>query len=57
MGEKKEYKLHMDIPSFSGPMHIDAFLDSIFEVEMFFDYLDIKESKKVKLEHYNISSS
>lgn len=47
MGEKNEYKLRMDIPSFI--CHIETFLDQIYEVERFFDYVGIKEFKKVKL--------
>lgn len=37
------------MPSFNGQMHIEAFLDWISEVERFFDYMNIKESKKIKL--------
>lgn len=34
---------------FNGYTHIGDFLDWVFEVKRFFDYMDISESQKVKL--------
>lgn len=39
----------MDLSSFNGQLHIEEFLDWMAKVERFFDYIEIAESKKVKL--------
>lgn len=46
---EEEYKLKMDFPSFNGQIHVEAFIDWLSEVERVFDYMNIKESRKVKL--------
>ena len=42
------YNRH-DIPTFSGDLNIEGFLDSITEVDCFFEYMEIPEERKVKL--------
>lgn len=44
-----DYRLQLDLPVFNGNMHIQEFIDWIAEVEHFFIYMDISETKKVKL--------
>ena len=44
-----EFKLKVDIPNFSGDLDIEGFLDSITEVDCFFEYMEIPKERKVKL--------
>lgn len=39
----------MDLPWFNGSSKIEEFLDWLSKVDRFFEYMDIKERKKVKL--------
>ena len=36
-----EFKLKIDIPTFSGDLDIERFLDWIIEVDRFFEYTEI----------------
>ena len=44
-----EFKLKVDIPTFSGDLDLEGFLKWITEVDRFFKYMEILEEKKVKL--------
>ena len=44
-----EFKLKVDIPTYSGDLDIEGFLDWITEVDRFFEYMEILEERKVKL--------
>ena len=44
-----EFKLKVDIPTFSGDLDIEGFLDWITDVYCFFEYMEILEERKVKL--------
>ena len=44
-----EFKLKVDIPTFSGDLDIKGFLDWITEVDCFFEYMEIPEERKIKL--------
>ena len=44
-----EFKLRVDIPTFSGYLDIEGFLDWIIEADRFFEYMGIPEKRKAKL--------
>lgn len=44
-----DYRLRLDLPQYNDNMNIEDFIDWMLEVERFFDYMDIVESRKVKL--------
>jgi len=39
----------MDLLSFNGQIHVEGFIGWISDVETFFDHMNIKKSRKVKL--------
>ncbi|KAF2309848.1 hypothetical protein GH714_005364 [Hevea brasiliensis] len=41
-----EFKLNMDIPTFSGDLDIEGFVDWLIEVDHFFEYAEILEERK-----------
>lgn len=43
-----EYKMEIDLPTFSGKINLEAFLDWIKNVESVFDYMNTPK-EKVKL--------
>ena len=49
-----EYKLKVDIPTFSGDLDIKGFLDWITKVNHFFKYIEIAEERQVKLVAYQL---
>ena len=49
-----EYKLKVDISNFSGDLNIVGFLDWLIEVDMFFDYTELPDDKKVKFVAYRL---
>jgi hypothetical protein len=50
----QEYRMKVEIPSFSGNLEIEPFLDWIYEVEKFFDMAYVSEDKHVKLVAYKL---
>lgn len=53
-GAIPEYKLKADIPHFQGNFKIEKFLDWVHEVEEFFDFMEIPNKKKLKLDTYKL---
>ena len=48
--------MKIDLPSFSGKLDLEAFLDWIKNVEDFFEYMGTPEGKKVKLVSFKLKS-
>ncbi|XP_026416582.1 uncharacterized protein LOC113312021 [Papaver somniferum] len=49
-----EYKLKADIPSFNGSFRIEELLDWFYEVEAFFQFMEIPDHSKVRLVAYKL---
>ncbi|XP_026420705.1 uncharacterized protein LOC113316772 [Papaver somniferum] len=53
-GSLPEYKLKADISNFHGGLQIEELLDWFYEVESFFNFMDVPDSSKVKLVAYKL---
>jgi hypothetical protein len=51
---KDTYKVKAEIPSFSGSVDIEEFLNWLYEVETFFEIMDISQDRKVPLVAYKL---
>jgi len=49
-----EYRMKVEIPSFSGNFYIESFLPWVYEVEKFFDMAYIPDDKHVKFVAYKL---
>ena len=49
-----EYRMKIEIPSFSGNLDIKSFLDWVYEVKKFFDIVYVPEEKHVKFVAYKL---
>ncbi|KAK9154556.1 hypothetical protein Sjap_002036 [Stephania japonica] len=47
--DRGDFRLKVDIPSFSSNLNIEDFVDWIVEVDHFFEYMEISQEKRVKL--------
>ena len=47
--DRGDFRLKVNIPSFSGSLNIDELLDWVAQVDKFFDYMEVPEEKIVKL--------
>ncbi|KAI6691341.1 hypothetical protein NL676_028169 [Syzygium grande] len=52
--DPEQYQLKVDLPTFNGNLDIEDFLDWLWEVEKFFDAMDIDEDRQVKLVAYKL---
>ena len=49
-----EFKLKVDILNFNGDLDIERFSDWLTEVDMFFEYIEFPEDRKVKFVAYRL---
>ncbi|XP_026395740.1 uncharacterized protein LOC113290343 [Papaver somniferum] len=49
-----EYKLKADIPPFNGNCKLEDLLDWFYEVEAFFDFMEVPDHSKIKLVAYKL---
>lgn len=52
--DPEQYQLKVDLPTFNGHLNIEDFLDWLWEVEKFFDSMEIEEDRQVKLVAYKL---
>lgn len=45
--ERSNYKLNIDLLGFNGNNNVEEFMDQLTSVDIFFDYTDILEEKKL----------
>lgn len=45
----RHYRLNLDLPNFSGHSHMKEFLDWLTTIDKFFEYIEMPESKQVKV--------
>ena len=52
--ERDTYKVKAEIPTFNGNVDIEGFLDWLYEVETFFEVMNIPEDRRVSLVAYKL---
>ncbi|GJX56938.1 transposon ty3-I gag-pol polyprotein [Tanacetum coccineum] len=52
--ERKSYRVKVEIPNFFGNLNIKAVLDWLYEVDMFFDIMEVLKEEQVKVVAYKL---
>jgi len=52
-----EYRMKIEIPSFSGNLDIESLLDWLYEIEKFFDITYVPKKKHVKFVAYKLNGA
>ncbi|GJS53942.1 transposon ty3-I gag-pol polyprotein [Tanacetum coccineum] len=53
-GERQSYRVKAEIPNFVGNLDIEAVLDWLYEVDKFFDIMEVPEEEQVKVVTYKL---
>ena len=53
-GERQGYRVKAEIPNFVGNLDIEAVLDWLYEVDKFFDIMDVPDYEQVKIVAYKL---
>ncbi|GKE05243.1 transposon ty3-I gag-pol polyprotein [Tanacetum coccineum] len=53
-GERQSYRVKAEIPNFVGNLDIEAVLDWLYEVDKFFDIMEVPEEEQVKVVAYKL---